>query len=187
MLVIERPLSSQKGIRELARELKSALTAHGVGTEDKQVVVKVSLTDVGDDAKMAKVAAFDPRAAGLALVQKLKESEGGSWSGRELNERFGLTSATLHGRRKMRRIVFWRDAKHDFFYPQWQFTEAGAMRPGIEDILKVFNSTDEWRVMRYFLSPRRQLEGKKPLDLLRSGEVEKVISHAQNNAAEGSW
>jgi hypothetical protein len=106
--------------------------------------------------------------------------------GNELNK-LGLTPATLHGRRKARRIVYWRDARHVFFYPRWQFTEAWALRPGIEKILKIFNSADEWRIMHYFLSPRRQLDGKKPLDLLRAGEVEKVISHAQNNFAEGSW
>ena len=188
VLLLERPLSKLEAIRALASELRQALIDHGVDVHKRPVLMKVTLRAQPAGAKeVAKEAAFDPRAAGLQQVEKFKAAEGGAWSGNELKKRFGLSPATLHGRRKARRIVFWRDARHEFFYPQWQFTEAGALRPGIEKILKVFNSADEWRVMRYFLSPRRQLDGKKPLDLLSGGEVEKVVAHARNNVAEGSW
>jgi len=130
---------------------------------------------------------FDPRGIGLQIVEKAKEAEGGAWSGNKLNEQFNLSPATLHRRRKEHRIIFWRDARHDFFYPKWQFTESGALRPGIEEILNTFNSSDEWRIMRYFLSTRHQLGEKRPLDLLRAGRVEEVIAHAKANAEEGSW
>lgn len=188
VLVIEQTLSNMRGILALTSKLKEALIERGVGPKRQPVSVKVLLSqEASGSSKATEETRFDPRAAGLEMVEKLKTAEGGAWSGNELNKRFGLTPATLHGRRKARRIVVWRDPKHAFFYPRWQFTEAGALRPGIEKILKIFNSADEWRVMRYFLSPRRQLDGKKPLDLLRAGEVEKVVAHAQDNAAEGSW
>ena len=130
---------------------------------------------------------FDPRERGLQIVEKAKTAEGGAWDGNDLSQKFRLSPAVLHRRRKEHRIIFWRDAQHNFFYPKWQFTESGALRPGIEEILNTFNSSDEWRIMRYFLSARYQLGEKRPLDLLRAGRVEEVLAHAKSNAEEGSW
>jgi hypothetical protein len=129
----------------------------------------------------------DSREAGLRLVAEMQKAEGGAWSGSELATRFGLTPATLHRRRKEHRIVSWRDARHEFYYPKWQFTNAGALLPGIQDVLQTFRSADEWRVMRYFLAPRDQLGGRTPLALLRSGEVDKVLAHAAAHEQENTW
>jgi len=132
-------------------------------------------------------AAFDPYAAGLEAIAKLREAEGGAWSGQELASKFNLTSATLHKRRKECRIVFWRNPQHQFYYPKWQFSAAGAVLPGVQEVLQTLRSSDEWRIMRYFLVPRRQLSGRAPLDLLRAGEVEGVLAHAKAHAEENSW
>jgi hypothetical protein len=120
-------------------------------------------------------------------VETAKTTEGGAWTGAELNERFGLNPSTLHRRRKEHRIVFWRDAQHEFHYPKWQFTPTGALITGIDEVLDTFKSSDEWRIMRYFLVPRHQLGERTPLDLLRSGEVAKVLAHAKAHGEENSW
>lgn len=130
---------------------------------------------------------FDPHEAGQQLVKEMQAAEGGSWTGSELKERFGLDPATLHTRRKGHRIVFWRDPKHDFHYPKWQFNPAGALLPGIQDVLQIFKSQDEWRVMRYFLAKRDQLDGRRPLDLLRDGDSNRVIQHANQHVEENTW
>ena len=130
---------------------------------------------------------FDPDVAGHDLAVRMQETEGGSWTGTELERRFGLTPATLHRRRKEHRIVFWRDALHEFHYPRWQFTPTGALLCGLQEVLEVFRSQDEWRIMRYFLGPREQFGGRRALDLLRAGEVGKVLAHAKTHAAENTW
>lgn len=130
---------------------------------------------------------FDPYAVGEQIVGELQAAEGGSWTGQELQGRYKLTSAVLHRRRKEHRIIYWRDARNDFHYPKWQFTPSGASLPGIQEVLEMFQSQDEWRVMRYFLGKRAQLAGQRPLDLLRQGEVEKVIAHAKIHVEENTW
>ena len=130
---------------------------------------------------------FDPYAAGERLVKGLQAAEGGAWTGQELQGRFNLTPAVLHRRRKEHRILFWRDAQHEFHYPQWQFTPTGALLPGVQEVLQTFRSNDEWRLMSYFLGQRRQLAGRRPLDLLRAGEKEKVLAHAKIHAEENTW
>jgi hypothetical protein len=130
---------------------------------------------------------FDPSAAGARLVKELQEAEGGAWTGQELQGRFNLTPATLHRRRKEHRIIYWRDAQHEFHYPQWQFTPTGALQPGVQEILQIFRSDDEWRLMSYFLGQRGQLGDRRPLDLLRNGEKEKVLKHARVHTEENTW
>jgi hypothetical protein len=130
---------------------------------------------------------FDPVEAGKRAVEEMRQAEGGAWTGAELEGRFGLSSATLHRRRKEHRIVYWRDAKHDFHYPKWQFTAPGALLPGVQEVLQLFRSEDEWRVMSYFLGKRQQLGDRRPLDLLRAGEKEAVLAHAKLHAEENTW
>jgi hypothetical protein len=137
--------------------------------------------------KHLRIDPFSPQQAGERIVAALQNAEGGALSGAQMKRAFGLSPAVLHRRRKEHRIVFWRDSRHDFFYPRWQFTETGAMLPGIQDILQMFNSDDEWRVIRYFLGPRKQMNDRRPLDFLRAGEADKVIAHARFHAVENTW
>jgi len=134
-----------------------------------------------------KKKAFHPAEAGKRIVDQLKLADGGALTGKDLKELYALTPATLERRRNQYGIIYWRDAKHAFHYPRWQFNEAGALLHGIKPVLKTFQSRDEWRVMRYFLTPRQQLDGEKPLDLLRRGEAEKVIAHAKAHGEENTW
>lgn len=144
-------------------------------------------TKVVAPSAAAKPQAFDPHATGQRLVEELQAAEGGAWTGQELQARFGLTAAVLHRRRKEHRIIYWRDARHEFHYPQWQFNAAGALMPGIQEILEQFKSQDEWRVVRFFLGPRAQLSGQQPLDLLRQGDVAKILAHAKIHVEENTW
>ncbi len=130
---------------------------------------------------------LDPHEAGKQLVEQLQAAEGGAWTGLELQARFSLTAATLHRRRNDHCNIYWRDARHEFHYPQWQFTATGALLPGIQEALEQFKSQDEWRIVSYFLGKRSQLAGLRPLDLLRQGEVEKVLAQAKIHAEENTW
>lgn len=130
---------------------------------------------------------FDPIEEGRKAVELLKGMEGGAWTGAELGERYALTPSTLHKRRATHGIVYWRDAKNQFHYPKWQFNAAGAALPGIRETLRIFQSTDEWRVTRYFLCPRHQLGGRTPLALLRESNVSEVLAHAKIHCEENTW
>ncbi len=130
---------------------------------------------------------FDPLEAGRQAVLQMQKAEGGSWTGAELEARFGLTAANLHKRRVEHRIVSWRDAKNQFHYPKWQFNAVGALLPGVQDVLQSFHSLDEWRVMRYFLAPRHQLGDRTALESLRRGDTDSVIAHARAHGEENTW
>lgn len=181
------------------QKLQRAASSRGYSAEEFEAALQttISLVDkeVGTGAiepptppgAKSRRSNFDPRAAGERLLEELKQAEDGAWTGRELQTRFGLTSAVLHRRRKEHRVLFWRDAQHEFHYPRWQFTPTGALLPGLQEVLQTFRSGDEWRLMSYFLGPRQQLDGRRPLDLLREGQPERVLKHARIHAAENTW
>jgi hypothetical protein len=118
---------------------------------------------------------------------ELQRAEGGCWSNDDLKRKFGFTAADLCCRRLGREILFWKGVKGAYFYPRWQFTKTGALLPGIARILQIFQSDDNWRTIRYFLTKRQSLENRRPLDLLRDGEIDRCLTHAQLHAAENNW
>jgi hypothetical protein len=149
--------------------------------------VRITQPEVSGAEVMTKVKEFDVDDAGRKLVLEMKQAEGGAWTGAELESHFGLSPATLHKRRSEFRIVWWKDAKSQFHYPQWQFDPGGALLGGVQEVLQTFRSADQWRVMRYFLTPWHQLGDRRPLDWLREGQVEKVVAHAKAHGEENSW
>jgi hypothetical protein len=177
-----------------AEEVKPGITAQELRTRMRQFLARAKQIRRGlaekqrqVEKQFAALGVLSPQAKGARMVAEMQNAEGGAWSGSELAQHFKLSAAVLHRRRREYRIIYWRDAQHDYFYPKWQFNEAGALLPGIQDVLQLFQSQDEWRVMRYFLGSRKQLGDRRPLDLLRAGEVEAVIKHANDHAAENTW
>ena len=192
-----RPLAKGNEALEVAVHEKpsSANVEHepvSVEEELRDLIVEVLRSSPATAAQVnarlqAAVPATDSLDAGLALVRQMQQSEGGAWTGAELSARFGLTPATLHRRRAEYRILFWRDAQEKFHYPKWQFTPVGASQPGVQEVLQTFRSSDEWRLMRYFLAPRKQLDDQTPLALLQKGEKAKVVAHACVHGKENTW
>lgn len=186
---------STDSIKDLTKRIGAAVSGigipKGVHVIDFRIVVDASKKQSGSVYVIAvdstpplqEKTAFDPIEAGRKIVEDMKNAEGGSCTGADLK----ISPAALHKRRANYGIVYWRDAKSQFHYPKWQFNAAGAMLPGIREVLKAFRSSDEWRVMGYFLTPRRQLGERTPLELLRAGEVTKMLEHAKIHAEENSW
>jgi hypothetical protein len=133
---------------------------------------------------------MDPRfaaaiARGDVVRQQLTVDEGGSISSTEAAHLLGVAKATVLRRWRAHRMVGWKQAK-EVRFPVWQFAGAKLL-PGIEEILQIFHSDDQWRVMMYFLGNRLSLEGRRPLDLLREGKVPKVVAHAKAYASDDNW
>lgn len=133
---------------------------------------------------------MDPRLAaaiarGEVVRQKLAADEGGSVSSAQAARLRKISKATALRRWRRHRLVAWKQGKAVRF-PVWQFA-GGKMLPGIEEVLQILDSDDQWRVMLYFLGNRRSLAGRRPLDLLREGKVAEVVAHAKAYAAENTW
>jgi len=141
-------------------------------------------------SRPARAAKMDPRLAaaiarGEKVRQQLAAEEGGSASSTDVAGLLRVAKSTVIRRWRSHRLVAWKQDRAVRF-PRWQFDGARLLE-GIEEILKTFHSDDQWRVMRYFLSKRVSLGDRRPLDLLREGNVTKVVAHAKAYAADNTW
>ena len=129
----------------------------------------------------------DAIARGEIIRQKLAAAERGSMSTAQAARLLGVSKTTVLRRWRRHQLIAWSHGKSVRF-PVWQFT-GGKTLNGIEPILRIFSSNDQWRVMRYFLGGRLSLKRRRPLDLLREGKVAEVIAHAEAHAApeENTW
>lgn len=123
----------------------------------------------------------------VEILNALKTNEGGAWTEQEMLAKFNLSTNDLRTLRKHHLLLSWVDAKLQNNYPKWQFTEDRTLLPGVQEVLRIFKSDDTWRIMRYFLGHRNQLEGFNALFLLRNGQVAKVIAHAKLHLGENTW
>lgn len=71
-------------------------------------------------------------------------------------------------------------------YPTFQFTGEGTVVAGLKSLLDAFPSRNPWMVLNFLVNPQDALGGRKPIDLLRAGEVDPVVAAARGTGAQGA-
>ena len=125
-------------------------------------------------------------ARGALARKRLEKAEGGAIAAEDVADLLGLSRQGVDYLRKTERIVAWRLGTGKWHYPVWQFHE-GRVRPGIPECLKELPSDDPWSHMIFFLSPRESLSGRRPLDLILSGDVSNAIAVARRHQRHGAY
>ena len=125
-------------------------------------------------------------ARGALARKRLEQAGGGAISAEQVADLFGLSRQGVDYLRKAKRIVAWRLGSGKWHYPVWQFHD-GRVRPGISECLKELPSDDPWGRMIFFLSPRESLSGRRPLDLIVSGDVSNAIAAARRHQRHGAY
>ncbi len=124
---------------------------------------------------------WDPIEEGRQMVESLKQAEGGPVDRVEAAKRLNLGLAQLYNRIKAtpKEVITWLDAAGRFRFPSWQFGVNG-MLPGVKECLATLaDPTDDWAVMRFFLTPAESAGGKSPLTLLRDGNIAEATALAR--------
>jgi hypothetical protein len=166
----------------------------------REFVIRASMEDLGLTKRRAagKASRFiryygwavDDRVAeavarGEILKEKMAAAEGGGISCKQAARLFGISETAVKARWRAHRLIAWK-SKSKVFFPSWQFKD-GTVLKGIEDVLQIFRSDGQWRVVSYFLCNRHSLMLRRPLDLLRCGKVAEVITHARAHEKENTW
>jgi hypothetical protein len=121
-------------------------------------------------------------ARGITARQKLMEAEGGSLSAEDAARALGISKPAILKRYQKGQLIAWREERQNAVrFPVWQFKDHKVLE-GLEEtleILKAGSRLDDFGRMLFFLSNPRFLGGKRPLDCLRAGEVNKVLQAAE--------
>lgn len=69
-------------------------------------------------------------------------------------------------------------------YPTFQFTRDGIV-PGLKRVQEALPTRNAWAVLNFFVRPDDRLGGRKPMEVLRQGEVDLVVSAARGMGLQG--
>ena len=121
-------------------------------------------------------------ARGITARQKLMEAEGGSLSAEEAAREIGISKPAILKRYQKGQLIAWREERQNAArFPVWQFDDHKVLN-GLEAVLKVLNAgsrLDDFGRMLFFQANMGFLGGRRPLDCLRAGEVNKVLDAAK--------
>ena len=163
--------------------------SYAAGTDE--LAIEVAVLAAATDAQRTRPANLpeylrpqDPeqvaavRARTLRAWTALRDAAlGGSLSTAEVAARLGLSSAAVTKRRQTHRLVAF-PLRGDWRYPVWQLTDHGVLR-GVEQAWQALplDAHDLLSLARWFELPSTHL-GSTPLELLRAGEVGRVVDAA---------
>ena len=122
---------------------------------------------------------------GRILQEQLKRWRGGGITVAEVARLLRISPASVRKRWGAGLLIGWTDGQK-IMLARWQFRGKRVL-PGIEEVLRILDSRDRWRVILYFFARRESLRKKRPLDLLRRGETQIVLDHAKSHAEDNTW
>lgn len=105
-------------------------------------------------------------------------------SAHQLAEHLGVTPQDL-GRKRERNQVFWLDVGDGYVYPAFQIGKNGLL-PGIREVLDAFTVDDPWMRVNFMLTGDQRLGSKRPIDLLRKGKIDDIVTAAAAYGEHGA-
>lgn len=71
-------------------------------------------------------------------------------------------------------------------YPTAQFLDDGSVIGGLKELRDVLPTKSPWAILNFLVNPEPRLNGRKPIELLRSGDVETVLDAARRVGIQGA-
>lgn len=125
------------------------------------------------------------RLRGVQVQKTLLGADGGLESVEAVSERLGITRQAVHKRMTQGKLIALERGRA-FMYPAWQFNGPQVL-PGVEESLAALGALDRWTKFSFFLSKHSLLKEKRPIDLLRKGQIASVLSVASDHGEQGAY
>ncbi len=178
--------------RRAARAIEVLLTALDRNSLDEAASaptdVGVLLSALQQPAALDAVLSQDPLAEAKLLGQvrrkELLEAEGGVIGPEQVGNLLGIQRQSVDKRRKAG-ILLAVELGNRFVYPVWQI-EKNKTLDHLEEVLAALKGHDAWRKLSFFVNGNVRLNGKSPLQLLRTGEFEPVLKAARTLEEHGA-
>ena len=135
--------------------------------------------------------AYAPNARARALLRGVKIAEedlkdaGGAFNFEETQALLnGVSRQALDKRVKEGSLLAVPGPSNRRRYPAFQFTGEGVV-PGLRKVQDALPTRNPWAVLNFLVRPDERLHGRKPIDVLRGGEVDLVVSAARGMGVQG--
>jgi hypothetical protein len=173
-----------RALLRIAERMPPARLVEAVGAETDTDLLFRSLQDAAAIGAEITPGPPDPLTAallrGARMRRALLRQDGGALSAPELARQLGITPQAV-GKRRDKGQLFWVEAGERYVYPAFQLGE-GDLLAGVREVLDAFRVDDPWTRVNFMLTGDARLGGRRPIDVLRGGDVAAV---AQAAAAYG--
>lgn len=115
----------------------------------------------------------DARLRGLEVRERIAQAEGGTLTVEQAARLLGISRQAVDKRRRAGRMLALPIGNHRYAYPAWQFGQGGVLA-GLRETLDELDAGDPWTRAAFFLGENAYLDGARPLDRLREGDIEPV-------------
>lgn len=161
-----------RGIRALVELLEQANLPEAVAaSSDYNLLLNVLQQPGVIPLLVAKDPLAKAKIRGILAKPQLLEAEGGCLSSDEAARLLGISREAVNKRRQQGKLIG-LPAGRSYRYPVWQFQD-GKTLTGLEIVLQAIKVQDPWMQVAWMLNSNLRL-GQRPLDALRSGEIEPV-------------
>ena len=173
-------------LARLAPEIQDDILGDAAGAaSDYGVLVRAlaspgALGDLLQDDPLAGA-----RLRGLAMRQEILRSDGGTLTAGQVAAHLGLSRQAVDKRRRAGKLIGLNVGRRGYAYPAWQLGQDGVI-PGLEETLTSLTVHDPWMRAAFFLSGDPRLEGARPLDALRQGNLASVRRAASGYGEHGA-
>lgn len=175
------------------KEVLSALSA----ASDHEALVRtlhdtsskiVELASPSEQSKTNYNKAFAAaEARGVAVKSEILNREGPPLDSSEVQKRLQVGRTALLERRKTGSIIALHSGRHGFLYPRWQFGDGEyGLVPGLSKMLRILGSMDPWAKSIFLLKKHPAIHWRRPLDLLKEGQMEQALELAKSIRADAS-
>jgi hypothetical protein len=175
-----------RAVRSLEDDLPNTLIDEATAAPTDHMVMLEALSSAPWAAELAE---DDPLLAaklrGLYRRQEMLRAAGGALSSQQVAEVLSLSRQAVDKRRSSNQLLALTQGRRGYSYPGFQFEE-GKTLSGIEDVLKALSALDPWMQLNFFTSPTERLGGKTPVEALREGKVNDVVSIASTYGEQGA-
>ncbi|MGO8833911.1 MAG: HU family DNA-binding protein [Roseiarcus sp.] len=137
--------------------------------------------------------AFEPDARarallrGVEIVQEDLRSSGGAYDLDEVRTLMrGISRQRVDRRVREGTLLAVPGPSNHRRYPTVQFNRDGTVVAGLKEVCEALPTKNPWSVLNFLVGPESRLDGRKPIDLLKTGEVEIVVEAARRLGQQGA-
>ena len=146
--------------------------------------------------KSAELAEFNPadidpllaaKARGAKVRRELQKEAGGFLRTEDLTRLLNVTEAAISRQADGAKLLVIKKGRVNLF-PRVQFDRDSQPVLGMKEVLPVLKTAgaDGWAQLLFLLNPNDRLDGRKPIDVLQTGEIASVVEAAHCYGEHGA-
>jgi hypothetical protein len=180
IVLTPKPLTASK----FAKRFKLKRTGGAiVRRQARQPAAKI---DVGSDAYRpdAKARAL---LRGVKMVEQDLRSSGGAYSLSEVQTLMrDVSRQAVNSRVREGSLLAVPGPSNRACYPAVQFTSSGGPVVGLKEVRQALGTGNSWALLNFLVNSEPKLNGRRPIDLMKDGELSKVLEVALAFGIQGA-